>query len=274
MKTTWKTWAAAMMAVVGMIPLGCTGSVVEIGAQPPGCPSTEPKAGSSCSVTASGCTYAEGPCKVELSCDAESGAWQSQTTSCAPMAKECWSAQEGDVCAVVGDGCGESPGPCALGFFNTCGPDHLWHSSSGGDTCCSLDGPCPASEPADGSPCDPCSGPPSCNYPGTCGGDVAICGSEGQWHIGIGECPPPPPPDYCTSNNTQSACETDPECRWLTPGCGPETPLWSAGCFTKTDCAPDSCDPSQICQTFSYDPCFEKGCDACGADAHICVGGL
>ena len=93
MKTTWKTWAAAMMAVVGMIPLGCTSSVVGGGGggggggQPPDCPAAAPATGSACSAAASGCSYAAGPCTVEMSCDLEVGAWQSQTTSCTPIYK-------------------------------------------------------------------------------------------------------------------------------------------------------------------------------------------
>ena len=277
MKTTWKTWAAAAMTAVAMIPLGCSGSVVAIGAQPAGCPAAAPAMGSACSAAASGCTYAAGPCTVELSCDPSVGAWQSQTTSCAPMAKECLAAQEGDVCALVGDSC--SPEGCGDGdYVATCGDDHHWHlaaASSNGEDCCPHSAACPASLPAEGDPCDPCVGAPSCGYPSTCGqNNTAICQPEGVWHLFVfGDCPPPPPPDYCTSNSTQSACETDPACRWLTPGCG-ETPIWGPGCFTKIDCGPGTCDQSQICQTFSYDPCLGKGCDACGAPASLCIGGL
>lgn len=277
MKTTWKTWAAAMMAVVGMIPLGC-GSVVEIAAQPPGCPAAKPTSSSPCSEAASGCTYAEGPCTVELSCDPAIGAWQSATKSCSPVAKDCWSAQDGDVCAVVGDGCGESSGPCGGGFFNSCGEDHLWHSfasggTGGGEDCCPLTGECPADQPSEGEPCDPCYGAPSCSYPSTCGGDYATCGQDGVWHISIGGCPPPPPPDLCTSLGTKGACEMDASCRWLTPGCG-DTPVLSPGCFTINDCGPGTCGATELCQTFSYNPCFEKKCDACSAPASLCVWGF
>lgn len=267
------------MAVVGMIPLGCTGSVVEIGSQPPGCPSAEPKAGDACSVKASGCKYTEGPCAVAMSCDPESGAWQSQTTSCSPVAKDCFSGQEGDVCAVIGETCGESPGPCDGGYFNTCGPDHHWHPSvagggtGGGGGCCDPGGACPPMLPTDGQPCSPCPVTETCSYPGPCGGDIATCSPQGTWQVGIGVCPPPPPPDYCLTLGNQSSCESDPSCRWLTPGCG-DVPIAAPGCFTINDCGPGTCGPSEICQKFTYNPCFNKGCDACGAPAQLCVGSL
>ncbi|MEP7121458.1 MAG: hypothetical protein ABJE95_11130 [Byssovorax sp.] len=275
MKTTWTTWAAAMIAVVATIPLGCTGSVVEIGSQPPGCPDAEPVAGAACSVTAAGCKYTEGPCAVELRCDAESAAWQSKTTSCSPVAKDCGSGQDGDVCAVIGETCGESPGPCSGGYFNTCGDDHHWHSSvaEGGGPCCDPSGVCPAEQPTQGQPCSPCPGEPACSYSSGCGQNFASCDPDGTWHIIFGDCPPPPPPDNCTNLGNQGACETDPSCRWLTPGCG-DVPIGAPGCFTIKDCGPGTCGPSEICQTFSYNPCFNKGCDACGAPAQLCVGGL
>ena len=97
MKTAWMAWAAVMAAA--MIPPGC--SSVEIDPQPAGCPTAAPKAGETCSVAAAGCAYTAGPCDVELSCKAANDVWTSATKSCLPAAKECWSAQEGDVCAIV-----------------------------------------------------------------------------------------------------------------------------------------------------------------------------
>src|SRR4051794_2145591 len=107
--TTIRTkWAAAMMAIAGLIPLGC-GSGAVSDPQPPGCPTAAPKPGDACSAATTGCSYQEGPCEVGYSCSGPKGTWQvSGTTTCSPTAKECWSAQEGDVCALVGDACGES----------------------------------------------------------------------------------------------------------------------------------------------------------------------
>jgi hypothetical protein len=274
MKTTWKTWAAVMMAAVGMLPLGCSGSVVGGPAQPNGCPATAPTAVSECNVAPAECSYASGPCTVKLRCDLDLGAWQLQSTTCTPMATDCLSAQEGDSCEVVGDSCATNG--CDGDHSATCGDDHHWHLaaiSSTGDNCCFHDGACPIVLPNDGETCDLCHGATACAYPSACGEDHAFCGDDGKWHVPIGECPPPPPPDFCTSNVDQGACEMDASCRWLTPGCG-DIPLWAPGCFTISDCGPGNCGPSQICQTFSYNPCFNKGCDACGAPASLCVGGL
>jgi len=269
MKATWKIWAAAVMAVVGMIPVGCGGSVI-IGGQDPECPATAPKAGEACSVAASGCAYQEGPCKDTLSCDAVTGAWQSTALTCAPMAKDCWSASDGDVCAVVGESCGEGSSPCSY-FSNTCGEDHFWHSLStgGGEDCCSYGGVCPAVQPQEGDYCDPCNTQLTCDYPGTCGGAFASCGPDGLWHIAISDCPPPPT-DYCNVNGNQSACETDPGCRWLTPGCDP-TGVSITGCFTTDECTSTSCAPGLMCQSVVYNPCFGKNCDACGAHTTVCL---
>lgn len=215
MKTTWMAWAAAVMTAAAMFPLGC--SSVEVAPQPEGCPAAAPNAGDSCSVAVAGCSYAVGPCAVELSCKAAGGAWTSKTTSCMPAAKNCWQAQEGDSCADVNDSCGEADGPCGSGFVTTCGADHLWHVESI-----------------------------------------------------TGECPPPQP-DECQSNPSQTACEATAGCRWLTPGCG-ESEVKVTGCFAAVDCAGDSCGSGAQCQLVSYNPCFEQACDACGADAMVCLG--
>ncbi len=263
MKATLKTWAAAMMVMLGMIPVGCGGSVV-IGGQDPECPTAAPKAGDACSVTASGCAYQDGPCKETLSCDAASGAWQKAALTCSPAATDCWSATDGDVCAVVGESCGDSAPPCFT-FSNTCGADHLWHRSSSGDD----GGTCPEVQPQEGESCAICYTSLSCDYPGSCGGAYASCGPDGLWHVATGDCPPPPV-DYCTFNDKQASCETDPGCRWLTPGCNPSG-LTLTGCFQASECSPDSCMPGTTCQKVTYDPCFGKGCDACGAETSVCL---
>lgn len=76
----------------------------------------------------------------------------------------------------------------------------------------------------------------------------------------------------CSTLTTEGACNTDAACRWLTPGCGmPALP--AAGCFPIADCAMDSdCTTAgQTCQEMSYNPCYNKACDACGGTAKVCL---
>ena len=149
--------------------------------------------------------------------------------------------------------------------------DHLWHASSygGGEDCCEHWEACPSAPPQEGDACDFCDAPTACSYPGTCGGAAASCGTDGKWHVAIGDCPPPPV-DACSGNGTQTACEGDSGCRWLTPGCSPNG-LTVTGCFLINACSPATCQPGTTCQTVSYDPCFGKSCDACGADTTVCL---
>jgi hypothetical protein len=76
----------------------------------------------------------------------------------------------------------------------------------------------------------------------------------------------------CATLTTESGCTTDAACRWLTPGCDmPAVPM--AGCFPVQDCAADMpcATAGQTCQQVSYDPCYNKPCDACGAQASVCL---
>jgi hypothetical protein len=221
MKITWKTWAVVAMA--GMIPLGCDSLVDAF-------------------------------------------------TPDAPAPKDCKSASEGDSCAVVGDGCSEGDLGCGATFVN-CGQDHLWHISTEGGEFCPEKGSCPSAQPTEGGFCDPGSTRPWCPYLGPCGNTIATCEGVGSWHL-EGGCPPPPPPlpppSPCPMNSAQAPCETDPDCRWLTPGCGP-SPLSAAGCFPIAPCDPAGCQPGMTCQTMSFNPCFEKACGACNDYAYVCA---
>ena len=72
----------------------------------------------------------------------------------------------------------------------------------------------------------------------------------------------------CTTIDTEDECGEG--CHWLVPGCG-DNPLGAEGCFPEADCAEDTCEGAQTCQTVSHDPCAESDCDACGAEAQICA---
>jgi len=266
-RTWWTAVVAAVVAVVGTIAVGCSGSVDVV--QDPSCPAKLPTGGDACAAPATTCAYQDGPCSLTFRCAAADQPWQVEDTACMPAAVDCWQASEGDICAVPGDGCGEGE-PCGGGFFNQCGDDHRWHTNStGGDGCCPTDA-CPVSLPKEGDPCDACFGPPSCSYPDMCGGSAsATCDPSGTWHLSISDCPPPPA-DGCAIHGTEAECGTDPACRWLVPGCG-DPALPQAGCFASTDCTADSCGPGLTCQKVVFDPCYMKGCNACSADAAVCL---
>lgn len=76
----------------------------------------------------------------------------------------------------------------------------------------------------------------------------------------------------CSTLTSEGACNSDGACRWLTPGCGmPALP--AAGCFPVMDCAADTdcTTPGQTCQDMSYNPCYMQACNACGAQAKVCL---
>jgi hypothetical protein len=76
----------------------------------------------------------------------------------------------------------------------------------------------------------------------------------------------------CSTLTSESTCNTDAGCRWLTPGCDmPALPM--AGCFAVADCTGDmECTTAgDTCQQLSYNPCYNQACNACGAPASVCL---
>ncbi|MFO0555262.1 MAG: hypothetical protein U0271_43195 [Polyangiaceae bacterium] len=68
-----------------------------------------------------------------------------------------------------------------------------------------------------------------------------------------------------------ASCAATSECQWLTPGCGETQPPLPEGCYPVADCQATGCDAGGICTDFTYDPCANKGCDACGATYSACT---
>ncbi len=138
---------------------------------------------------------------------------------------------------------------------------------------------CPPEIPAQGSPC-PVIGE-SCFYPTNdpCSTieDSAYCGEDGTWSLSFSTCNPPPPEVFCSALTTEADCASNgPACRWLVPGCAdatvPPPALAEAGCFPSYDCAADfECAAGTTCQARVYNPCYNLDCDACGAEAMLCV---
>ena len=72
----------------------------------------------------------------------------------------------------------------------------------------------------------------------------------------------------CTTLDAES-CGSTSECQWLTPGCD-ENPI-TEGCYPVTDCqATDGCAEGGVCVVYSYDPCVDQPCNACGASFGVC----
>jgi hypothetical protein len=196
---------------------------------------------------------------VTYRCDG--AGWAVEAIVCSPAAVGCGS--DGDVCETPGDQC-PNEDDLACGNFAYCESDHHWHVPT-----CDVPGPedCPALAPSAGEPCDALSLPLVCSYGFVCGEvSSASCVPGVGWQVTLAECPPPP----SCAVHPESDCDADPACRWLVPGCG-DPPLPAAGCFPAADCAPDGCAAGLLCKTVSYDPCHLKGCDACGAEARVCL---
>jgi hypothetical protein len=172
----------------------------------------------------------------------------------------------GEKCSVAATGCAYTAGPCDVELSCKAAND-VWKSST--TSCMPAAADCWSAQEGDvcavvGDACGEGDGP--------CGeGFSSTCGEDHHWHIasiGGDDCPPPVS-DYCISNGTQATCETDPACRWLTPGCG-DFPLAAPGCFTTTDCNAAGCEPGTMCTQVSFNPCFGQNCDACGAETALC----
>ena len=249
----WLGWAA----LAGAIAWGCGG--VTIDPPDPPCPGSL-HAGASCEPRKASCPVQEGPCAVTYRCEVDDPTWAVASTVCSPAAVGCGS--DGDVCETPGDQCATDVAvPC--GNFAYCESDHHWHLPT-----CDPPGPdhCPDLPPSPDQPCDGWNLPPVCAYGFVCGEvSSASCTSSGIWSVTVVDCPPAP---GC-ADHTESACGADVACRWLVPGCG-DPALPAAGCFPVEDCAPGGCAAGLACEKVVYDPCYQKGCAACGADALVC----
>jgi hypothetical protein len=82
-------------------------------------------------------------------------------------------------------------------------------------------------------------------------------------------------PEECQGYAESTACDTDPGCVWRVPSCSAtvNAPDVVAGCYAVDDCDvdPTACGAWGTCQLLSYDPCWNSLCNACGAQASMCV---
>jgi hypothetical protein len=136
---------------------------------------------------------------------------------------------------------------------------------------CSPPDDCPLELPLAGSSC-PGELPYSCTYTisGECGDVTAEAACDLRtytWIVNADE-----PCGACDTHLDAASCSASAGCRWLEPGCG-EPPLPQAGCFAAEDCTQDSCDEGKTCTSAIIDPCWNSPCDACGAEALVCLPG-
>ncbi len=131
---------------------------------------------------------------------------------------------------------------------------------------------CPDAVPVSGGDCSDWMEAYFCSYQveTSCGQQSAWAecwweeGDQWLWHVELSE-----PCDSCEGIADAGTCAANSACRWLEPGC--DEPAVSAGCYPADDCTEGSCGDGQTCTTASYDPCWNAACDACGAEALLCL---
>ena len=130
---------------------------------------------------------------------------------------------------------------------------------------------CPEALPTAGGDCTGWADAFGCNYTveSSCGDlpAFAYCDTgTWTWSVELSEtC------GACDALSDAASCSAAPGCRWLVPGCG-EPPLPSEGCFAAEDCVAGGCDEGETCTLVVINPCWNSPCDACGADANVCLG--
>jgi hypothetical protein len=182
-----------------------------------------------------------------------------------------------------GNAC-EDPGTCNYSdecdgeIVATCGEEGTWSVEWGSS--CNPPPPCPSELPTEGDECEftPGGVPEGCSYEvqTACGPQTAAASCEQtgdlayEWVITPPECTPTDPD--CSLYTQATLCSSDTSCRWLVPGCEDEplTPF-EAGCFPIADCPADGCGLDQECSSVTYNPCFDAKCEACAAEATVCL---
>ena len=132
---------------------------------------------------------------------------------------------------------------------------------------------CPSAEPQVGADCSEYAdlGDEICTYEYDCGP-----GSNAEYTCDLSTDPPSWQvvsvpncgPIECEGLDAES-CGATSECQWLTPGC--DENAIAEGCYSVTDCqTTDGCNEGEACVVYSYNPCENQPCDACGAQFGVC----
>lgn len=258
---------------------GC-GSEIITNPPPPDCPEQQPAYDSDCDNEGDSCSYGPDECGNEVIATCTDGAWDVQYEgTCNPPPPECPEAEpaHGEACdewnsCTYYDECGSS-------YEATC--DGATWDVGIPDESCNPPAPCPVEMPADRSPCYVDDfGYEECSYEArtACGVQTvaAECvydktGEGGYyWQLTAPECTPTEP--ACSGYSDPALCDADTTCRWLVPGCGPEPEVgFAEGCYPAADCTAETCGEDQECAAVTYDPCWNSFCDACGAEANLCI---
>ncbi len=264
--------AAALAA-----PVACTNQVSlfedDDDTNPPGCPATQPSG--ACADEGLTCHYGAACDRVEATC--EGGQWLTvqDNSNCACPASiptdgtSCF--QEGLSCGYGDDFCGfpEQEAECRDGewssWYNSCNPPPPFE--------------CPVDLPLEGTSCDE----NGWGSAGTCFYDEETpCGTQQvqadctwdelhlqmMWTVEAPTCSSA----QCETYGHKDLCDADTGCRWLVPGCGSGTEtVTPEGCYPIDDCTANSCDEGEACVTTVHDPCAFSLCNACGAEANVCL---
>lgn len=255
------------VAAAAVVASACS-SVVESTDE---CPASAPVAGDACS-TEEACSYGGNSCSTDFECG-EDGTWLDVSPPCNPPPPEVPCEErldqpctDGETCEGEDYGCGPTPLECV---------DGVWIDQG---LSCNPPPPCPLDVPVEGEPCPNDFGTPQdCFYEveTACGPTQvqAVCEfpPDGQpvWTFIAPPCEPKTPD--CEGYSSVALCQADVSCRWLIPGCAEPPSDFAIGCYPAADCDANSCPLDQACGTVVFNPCFDSKCNACGADAQICL---
>lgn len=272
---------AAFVVTTSVAATGAAGCGSDVMTNPPPieCPNGVPTLGTSCPEEGE-CTYtSECSSDIIATCEAD-GTWDVEYTGTCnpPPPVECPTATpiDGDDCfepqnCSYGDPCGGSVNASCDGV--------TWTVEYSNDTC-NPPPPCPGELPEEGSECNLTPGgvPEGCVFAAEtpCGvqmvGGVCLQSAEGTfvWDLEVPECNPQVP--ACETYTNSALCDADTTCRWLTPGCdeGPSV-VFDTGCYPIADCTANGCEAEEACTQITFDPCWNSNCDACGAQANVCL---
>ena len=180
----------------------------------------------------------------------------------------------GDACAPGACGAGGTGGAALVPPPDTRCPAQCQRNAV--HQCTWIIPPCPPLPPCSKEECAAAPRPPIRCAPGQA--EEATCNrgrdEKCAWQVTC----VPVPAGACGNVRDRLACDKDPRCRWLDPGCNdPALPI--AGCYDRADldCGPmKPCAGGRTCLQRIYNPCVptrpgEPTCAACGVGINVCL---